>query len=128
MRYYVELLFQYVMKKKWLYYFVGLGAFSLLYIESRTPEIAKEALPDYIKIAKENGEIFKILTGYAVAIFGSGPNYYIIFILTIIILYCIYAEIKINMPTKTQGKPTKYSFSGWFQKNTVNNYHNKKDE
>lgn len=127
MRYYTDLLFQYVMKKKWLYYFVGLGAFSLLYIESRTPEIPKEALPDYIKIAKENGEFFKILTGYAVAVFGSGPNYFIISILTIIILYCIYAEIKINMPAKNNGKTIKNIFSGWFQVNTQTNYYDKNE-
>lgn len=125
MRYYADLLFQYVMKKKWLYYFVGLGAFSLLYIEARTPEIPKEALPDYIKIAKENGEFFKILTGYSVAVFGSGPNYYIITILTIIILYCIYAEIRINMPSTSGGKTILNKFSGWFQINNQTNHYGK---
>ena len=115
----------FLFKKKWLYYWVGISAFSLLYVESKMPEIQKEALPDYIKIAKENGEFTKVLTGYAVSIFGSGPNYYIVFILTIILLYCIYAEIVINKPIKTGKKSIKNIFSGWFSTNNQTNYYDK---
>ncbi|MCO6148947.1 hypothetical protein [Flavobacterium sp. NRK1] len=122
---YVDLFFQYLMKKRWLHYVIGLSASSILYLELNKPKIPDEASPDYSKIANEQGETMKLLTGYVVDVFGGGPNYIAILVLTTLILFCIYAEIKINMPEKPKGKSIKNIFSGWFQVNNQTNYYDK---
>ena len=113
------LLLRFIFRTRLLHYVLGTGAFGLLSLEITKPKIPKEALPNYIEVAKENGEFVKIALGYAVDYFGSGPNYLVIAVLLIIILFCIYAEIVIHKePIKA-----KNIFSGWFTiNNQVNHY------
>ena len=125
MKYYVDLFFQYLMKKKWLHYVLGISASTILYLEINKPTISSEASPDYAKIGNEQGEFIKVLTGYIVDIFGGGPNYIAMFVLTSIILFCLYAEIQINIPVKNGKKSIKNIFSGWFQTNNQTNYYGK---
>jgi hypothetical protein len=124
MKYYADLFFQYLMKKRWLHYLIGISASSLLYLELNKPKIPSGASPDYTKIGNEQGEIIKVLTGYIVDMFGGGPNYIAIYVLTLIILFCIYAEIRINMPAEIGGKTINNRFSGWFQSNNQTNTYN----
>lgn len=125
MRYYVDLFFQYLMKKRWLHYVIGISASTVLYFEINKPKISTGASPDYAKIGSEKGEFFKVITGYVVDVFGGGPNYFAIVVLTIIILFCIYAEIRINIPIVNGKRSIKNIFSGWFQVNTQTNYYDK---
>lgn len=125
MKYYADLFFQYLMKKRWLHYLLGITASSILFLEINKPKIPNGASPDYVKIGNENGEFIKVLTGYVVDIFGGGPNNIAIFVLTIIILFCLYAEIRINTPIINGKRSIKNIFSGWFQVNTQTNYYDK---
>jgi len=125
---YLDYFFQYLLKKRWLHYIIGISASSVLFLEINKPKIPNEANPDYTKITNEQGEIMKVLTGYVVDVFGGGPNYIAISVLTVLILFSIYAEIQVNMPTKSSDKSIKNIFSGWFQVNNQTNNYDKKDE
>lgn len=125
---YLDLFFQYLLKKKWLHYAIGITASSVLYLELNKPKIPDGATPDYKKITQEQGEFMKVITGYVIDVFGGGPNYIAIVILTILIIFSIYAEIRINVPAKNADKSIKNIFSGWFQVNNQTNNYNEKDE
>lgn len=96
MKYYADLLFQYLTRKKYLHKTVGLLAGSYLFLELITPNLPKEVIPDYIKFKTEYGDIPAIFLGYLVNKHANGPSVIAVIVLSVIVLYCLYVELRIH--------------------------------
>lgn len=83
---------KWLLRRRWLYLIIGLGAFSFLIFELSIPNIPKEAAPNYLKIEETYGTISKTAIGYVISRFASGTNYINVGIVVLIIFYCLYLE------------------------------------
>lgn len=111
MKYYVNLLFQYLMRKKYLHKTVGVLAFSYLVFELATPQLPKELIPDYVKFQQDYGEFPAMFLGYFIDKQASGANTITVISLLAILIYCLYVELKIH----SVNSGNKNNFFGLFQ-------------
>jgi len=112
------------MKKRYLYRIIGWSAFLYLAVELATPQLPKEALPDYEKFKQEHGEMLTAVLGYFINKHASGSDTTTVVVLTFLVLVCLYVEIKIN---QVKGNGVKNNFFGLFQ-NINQTYNNGRDE
>lgn len=119
MRNYADMLFQIIMRKKYLYKMIGYPAFLYLVYELGTPMLDKEVLPDYSKVKQNYGQFPAILLNYVIKKNASGADLSTVIILFLIVLICLLIELKINAVKGGNNN----IFSGWFQiNNQTNNY------
>jgi hypothetical protein len=119
MKYYADLLFQFLMRKKYLYKTVGYSAFFYLVYELGTPMLDKEVLPNYSFIKQRYGQFPAMILNYFIKKNASGADLSTVLILFLIVVICLLIELKINAVKGGNNN----IFSGWFQiNNQTNNY------
>lgn len=112
--------YNFFVRKRSLYRLTGIAAIGYIFYELGAPNIPLDSKPNYNKIAQEYGEFVKTGTGFLVDKIASGTDYTNLSIGIIILSVCLLIEFKVLKPNKSI-KATNI-FSGWFQKNTINNY------
>lgn len=112
--------YNFFVRKRSLYRLAGIAAIGYIFYELGAPNIPLDSKPNYDKIAQEYGEFVKTGTGFLVDKIASGTDYTNLSIGIIILSVCLLIEFKVLKPKKSINATN--IFSGWFQKNTINNY------
>lgn len=96
LKYFANLVFQYLMRKKYLHKTVGYLAFVYLVFELGTPKLSQDVLPNYQQIKQDYGQFSAMILNYVIDKNANGADSLTVIILFIIIIYCLYVELKIN--------------------------------
>lgn len=99
-----------LLRRKWLYYTIGIGAFSFLIFELSVPNMTQETPPNYLEFEEKYGVIPNYIFGYVVDRFASGSNYMNVSIALLLIIYCLHLE---KYRFEKTGKT--FNFFGLFQ-------------
>ncbi|MEO8239734.1 MAG: hypothetical protein ABI576_16645 [Flavobacterium sp.] len=95
-KYYADLVFRFLVRKKYLHKIIGYPAFLYLVFELGTPKLSPEVLPDYNQIKNNYGQFPAMILNYFIDKNASGADILTVYILLFIVCFCLYAEIKIN--------------------------------
>lgn len=116
----ITLAYNFFVRSRALYRLTGIAAVGFIFFELAAVKLPLNSEPNYEKIANEYGEFAKTVTGFFVDKMASGTDHLNLSIAVGILLICLLVEFKVLKPNKTVNATN--VFSGWFQKNTINNY------
>lgn len=96
MKHLANLVFQYLMMKKYLHKAVGWVAFAYLVVELGTPKLSQDVLPNYHQIKRDYGQFSAMILNYVIDKNANGADSLTVIVLFFIVFYCLYVEMKIN--------------------------------